>query len=275
VLFRSLDTSYDAVTGARVEFKPGILPGLSAGFYLPGVTTSYNAGEYFAELGFGVKYALADTVDLRLGFKSDGEDLDQSPNTAQEGSKFLWGLSPAILNTFVPGLTVWVDGEIRGIGGDPDDYYTGGYGNTDNASYTTKTDFKVAYAKDALSAYTTVAFETWTEQGTVLGIFPGISYKVTPWLTPGVDAELYIRTYEDDFKTAYKALYTEDPAGFDRLYLKFYAALALGNSFTVTPAFYLTNHSAYGTFSKVNPSIAQSNESRLDTKFELALVYGF
>jgi hypothetical protein len=316
--------SYDSGSIARFEFKPAVLPGLSAGFFLPGVPapaapswswvlidptlptnkpdenstvvtavpqtwkpvydkgSGYSFGEYLSEIGFGIKYALADTFDVRFGFKLDSEEDEDTGS--QEGVKLFWGVGPTIIGTFVPGLSLWVDGTIRGIGGDPGKFYTMGNGTVTAGSYTTKTGLQIGYDTAVLSTYAKAAFETWSGKDispnldlgwTVLSAYAGASYKVTPWLKPGLDAEFHFRGYTDNYKTSYKTANTEDPAAFDRLFLKFYTAFTVGNGFTVTPSFSLTSHSAYGTFGKVNPRIAPSKDSRLDTNFTLTLAYGF
>jgi hypothetical protein len=283
------DVSVGSGAGARFEFKPAFLEGLDLGFYLPATFGSDPSGaatalatvgvaDYFSELVFGVAYAAADLVDVRLGFQLDG-DGDEAAN-AQAGATFIWGLGLEFLKPVAPGLSVWLDGQIRGIGGDTKVYYTEGHGNTDDAGYTTNNAIKIGYTDGKLSAYVSADFETWKDQGTILGVFPDISYQVTPWLKPGVYAELYFTSYEDVVKTPYKAATGEDPAGFDKAYVKLYAALDLGNGLTITPAFLLTNHSAYGRFGKANPNAAVTSgtavdEARLDTELEISLVYSF
>jgi hypothetical protein len=339
------DASYDAVTGARFEFKPAALSGLSAGFFLPGVTAAVDKGlswsltapttptpaptsptdvtgvgtgstwevkkavavrasvaDFFSEIGFGLKYAPADLIDLRFGVKLDGTADGGWDYTKEEwiddgqGVKLLWGLSPTILTTFVPGLTVWLDGEVRGLGGVPVSYYTlgkngGATAGLKESGYTTKTGLAISFDNPAtvplLNVYAKAAFETWAGDGTyegtkyegiggtVFGAFLGGSYKVTPWLKPGLETEMYFRSYQDDYKTAYKAAEGEDPAGFDRFFLKLYAEMALGNGFTVTPSYSLTYHSAYGTFGYATPQVKASDDSRLDHKAQISLAYSF
>jgi hypothetical protein len=267
------DISFDGTLGARFEFKPAVVEGLSVGFVLPG-KSGFKVGDYFAELIFGARYNLADTVDIRVAVNLDS-DGDKGANGSQAGTSFLYGVGLPVLGTFVPGLSLWVDGAFRGLGGDPYEFYTLGAGTIGDAGYTTKNGVKIGFDSGDFSAYAKVAFETWKDQGTVFGILPGASYKILPWLKPGVEAEFYIRSYEDKIKDAYKLVYGEDPAGFDRLYFKIYAEMALGNGFTLTPSFALTSHTKYGTFGKANPGVAQSKDGRVDTTVGISLGYSF
>jgi hypothetical protein len=269
------DISFDGILGARFEFKPAVVEGLSVGFTLPAFNFDNKVGDYFSELIFGVRYNLADTLDIRVAVNLDG-DGDIGANGSQKGTSFLYGLGLPVLGTFVPGLSLWVDGAFRGLGGDPYEFYTLGAGTIGDAGYTTKNGLKIGFDNEGFSAYAKFAFETWKDQGTVFGILPGASYQLLPWLKPGVEAEFYIRSYEDDFKTAYKLLYPdESPAGFDRLYFKVYAEMGLGNGFTLTPSFALTSHTKYGTFGKANPGVAPSADGRVDTTVGISLAYSF
>jgi hypothetical protein len=269
------DASYDAVSGARFELAPAIVDGLSVGFFLPG-SAELKIGDYFPELGFGARFAKDDLIDIRLAYKGDG-DGDDNPGS-QSGGSFLYGVNPTILGTFVPGLSLKVDGAFRGLGGDPENFYTTGI-----KEYTIKNGVQIAFDNGTLNTYVNVFHEVWKDQGTTIGIVPEVSYKVTPWLRPGLYAEFFLRTYEDTVKTAYKAGSGEDPAAFDRLFVKVYAEFTLGNGFTLTPSFALTSHSAYGTFGEstpvgipaTNPSSGKIGDSRLDTETGIYFGYSF
>jgi hypothetical protein len=310
------DAGYDDGV-ARFEFKPAVVSGLSLGFFLPRVSAGadsavkwvrddlpstpkvgdmisapgwtakddggsypYSVGDYFAELGFGVKYALPELVDVRFGLKLDGPDGSWNGTewaNDKAGTSLFWGVGPSIVGTFVPGLTVWLDGELRGIGGDAEVYYTKNATDNDNSKYTTKTALKLEYKLAGLTVSAVTALETWTGWGTVIAISPTASYKheVTPWFKPGLELSCALKAYDADIKDEYHTGTGEDPAFFDKFFLKVFAELPLGNGFTVTPAFSLTSWSAYGTFDKVTPKVAPSKDDRLDTKFEIALAYGF
>jgi hypothetical protein len=265
----------------------GYVPAGDPTQWVPGYTTAgaypYSIVDYLAELGFGVKYALPDLVDLRFGLKLDGPDGTVWNATEGEwaddeaGTSLFWGVGPSIVGTFVPGLTVWLDGEVRGLGGDAEIYYTRKAADKDYSKYTTKSALKLEYKLAGLTVTAVTALETWTGWGTLVAISPTVAYKheVTPWFKPGLELSCALKAYDADIKDDYHTGTGEDPALFDKLFFKVYTELPLGNGFTVTPAFSLTSWSAYGTFDKATPKIAFSDENRLDTKFEIALVYSF
>jgi hypothetical protein len=257
------DKSYDGVSGIRFEFKPSILEGLSAGFVLPatwdGSTpivdgkggNQFKPADYFSELIFGAKYALADTLDVRLALKLDGAGDDAAG--AEEGTSFLWGISPTLLKGFVPGLTVWVDGQLAGLGVDD--------------GFNTVTGFKVAYEQGDLAAALPLKLETFakTSVDTKVGfsITPSLSYKVTPWLKPGVEVNLQFYSYVDTYKFG-----TTDPKAFDKFELKPYVEFDLGGGFTIVPYYELVFKGAYA------PS-SGTNDSEIDNKFVLRFNYSF
>jgi hypothetical protein len=271
------DKSSDAVSGIRFEFKPGILPGLSAGFSLPAVITRtldttvtpniyksvvpVEPADYFSELIFGVKYALADILDVRLGLQLDGDNDakwdDGNVVLEEDGTKFHWGLSPTILGTFVPGLSVWVDMGIAGLG------------ITDGTN--TVTGFKVGYAQGNLDASLPLKFETHAKSNadtkTKFIITPAISYKVTPWFKPGIEVNVEFLGYEDN--PTYTWLPAgDDPKPFDKLELKPYLEFDLGGGFKIVPAYTMTLKGASA------PSAA-STDSKIDNKFEIRFDYSF
>jgi hypothetical protein len=236
--------------------------------------------DYFSELIFGARYNMADTLDVRLAIQLDG--TGDNPPGAEQGTSFLYGLGLPVLGTFVPGLSLWVDGAFRGLGGDPYEFYTIGIkGDFSDTGYTTKNAVKIGFESGDFSASAKAAFETWKDLGTVFAIKPSASYQLFPWLKPGVEAEFYIRSYEDDIKTTYKGGTTEDPAGFDRLYFKVYAEMGLGNGFTLTPSFALTSHTKYGTFGESHPYVpvftpgTTLSDNRIDTTVGISLSYSF
>jgi hypothetical protein len=105
----------DNVQGARFEFKPAFLSGLNVGMALGARGSAYEIGDYFQELVFGARYE-NDTIDARLGFALDGPD-GKDPDTNPDGSKLVWRLNAKFVGSAVPGLSVWLNGQVNGIGG--------------------------------------------------------------------------------------------------------------------------------------------------------------
>jgi hypothetical protein len=189
--------------------------------------------------------------------------------TYEEGTTFLWGLGPK-LTALVPGLTVWVDGKITGLG------VTDGVG--------TYTGFKVGYASasGSLDSAVGIGFETFPKykvKKTGFYIDPSISYKVFSWFKPGLEANLTFYSYEDEAKDLYKNNLTnnEDLAGFDKFGLTVYTEFALGNGVTITPRYALTSKSAHAPsiIEDVNSAGTDWIDGRVDHEFQLRFAYSF
>jgi hypothetical protein len=254
----------DASTGdvtANFEFKPSVVPGLSAGFSLPGVpAATFTPAEYLCELGLGLKYALENTLDFRFGTKLDSENTTVADGRV--GTKVWLGVSPTILGTFVPGLTVWVDGAF------------GGLGITNGA--TTKIGFKAAYEQGNLSVTLPLVFEAFAEKSwhqylpkTEFNIKPEISYKVIPAIKPGVAAELYFHSFDSG-----------DLEAFDRVVVAPYVSLDVGNGLVIQPRFTLTlkgenAKTSWNYDATKSPALQGTGKSATDVKFELRFDYSF
>jgi hypothetical protein len=312
-----VDANIDGVPGARFEYKPAFVSGLNVGLLLPLVEVS-EVKYYFAELGFGAQYAhdfFDVSLAVRLDGDGDTGDADgkwtakeakiydgtltlggtppvyspaplygtsdpqdyfmaylraNEPNytwtgpTKNEGTKIIWGLGPN-LSSLIPGLTARVDGQLTGIG----------------AGFGTKTGLKVGFAGFGLDASVGAAFETFAEgPGKKTGFYidPAVSYVVTPWLKPGVEAGFTFYSYEDDTNDLYKlGSGGEDMAAFDKFTLTLYAEMALGNGITFTPRYALTSKMAHGPSliedSEVDP--ATWSDSINKQVFELRFGYSF
>jgi hypothetical protein len=181
-----------------------------------------------------------------------------------EGTKIVWGLGPN-LSSLLPGLTVRADGQLTGIG----------------VGIGSKTGLKVGFAGFGLDAAVGAAFETFAEgsgKKTGVSIDPAVSYTVTPWLKPGVEANFTFYTYEDATNAAYKAFSNgEDMAAFDKFGLVLFVEMALGNGLTFTPRYALTAKQAHGPSLFEDAKVASTlwKDGRNDHKFELRFGYSF
>jgi hypothetical protein len=254
----NLDNSYDAVSGARFEFKPAVVEGLSLGFSLPAVWDSiktsdeykFKAADYFSELIFGARYNLTDTLDVRLAVKLDGDGDDTA--ATEEGTGLIWGLGLPVTGTFVPGLSIWIDGQVTGIGVED--------------KLGTISAFKAGYASEGLDTYAVLKLETFAKgagKKTGFYVIPGASYQVTPLLKPGLEVGAYLYGYEDNIQYG-----GEDAKAFDKIYFYPYVDLSVGAGFTIRPCYTLTFNGANG------PS-GNSADSRIDHKFEIRFQYEF
>ncbi|MDR0670591.1 MAG: hypothetical protein LBF95_10965, partial [Treponema sp.] len=183
------------------------------------------------------------------------------------GTKFIWGVVPK-LDSLVTGLTAALDGQITGIG------VTDGLG--------TKTGFKVGYAAGGLSGSIGAALETFPkEKVKALGVYidPAISYVVTPWFTPSLEANVTIYSYEDDAKTYYKTTLAtgDDLAAFDKFSLTLVTTFTLGNGITIAPRYGLVSKSANAPSiiedSKIK--LADWDEGRIEHRVEIRFGYSF
>jgi hypothetical protein len=321
-----VDANIDAITGVRFAYKPAFVEGLSAGLVLP-LEPVAKPEQYFAELGFGAKYAndifdvrlavrldsdadkgsdaswtlssaaIMDYVENSLGFTPPGatytplpspaafpaspsggkypyfeaawrksqSDFTYNAATDDEGTKLIWGVGPK-LETIIPGLTAWLDGQITGIG------ITDGVG--------TKTGLKAGFTAGSFVSSVGVALETFPKgkvKATGFYIDPAVSYALTSWLKAGLEANLTFYSYEDAPSTWYKTQYNEDLAAFDKFGLTLYADFTLGNGIVITPRYALTAKTANGPSIIEDADIASTNwdKARTDHRIELRFGYSF
>jgi hypothetical protein len=120
-LFKELEyTPGDApIPGIRFEWKPNFLPGLNLGFVLnrDDDTVPDSAkekfGDIFLESVVGVSYE-NDYFAFRFAYRFN-RDVD-SPAAVVSGAKLLYRVEERILNTVIPGMSVWANGYCIGIG---------------------------------------------------------------------------------------------------------------------------------------------------------------
>jgi hypothetical protein len=259
---------YDAVSGARFEFKPAVVEGLSFGFALPASagadtngdwTNKLKSGDFFSELAFGLKYAPADLVDLRFSVKldSDADYKYNADNTSwvpnDEGTKMLWSVSPTLLEGIVPGLKVLVNGDVQGIGV--------------NDALATRNTLRVDYALGDLSTFLRVRLDTSAKSDpkteAKFYLQPAVSYKVFPWLMPGIEGTVQFYFYDSG------AVYgTKEANAFDLLEIKPYVEFDLGGGFTVKPYYNLA-------YKAPNAPSSDGDDSKTDHNFGIRFTYGF
>jgi hypothetical protein len=114
----------DNQIGIRTEYKPAFVPGLNIGFVLNG----YNGSPYypekqslvdiFKETVFGIAYT-HEFFHARFSYRLDGEA--DSWDSAQDGMSLMYRLEERILQKYVEGLQVWLNGYWRGIGLEDED----------------------------------------------------------------------------------------------------------------------------------------------------------
>jgi hypothetical protein len=253
--------SVETLSGSRFEFKPNAVKGLNVGFMLPAVYNGTNQafllGDYFSELRFGAKYE-NDALDARLGFQLDGKG-DEAAD-AQAGGKFVYRLNIKALGSIVPGLSLWANGQIEGIGtvdGVPESK-----SNIQNWLY-------VKFAKDKLTgAALRLGLQNWgkgaEEKKAAMGIYikPVFSYKPVSWAELGLMAKADLYTYEDTV--------SDDASMFDKLTIEPSVNFDLGNGASIKPVYSLGVNMANGK--TVGYTVG---DSRIDHTFELRFVYSF
>jgi hypothetical protein len=90
----------EGITGARFEFKPAALAGLNVGLLMPALASSVEPGDYFSELGFGIRYD-HDAFAARFAIRLDGEGDPSGGGTA------VWHLEARAIGSAVPGLKAY------------------------------------------------------------------------------------------------------------------------------------------------------------------------
>jgi len=109
----------DNQIGIRMEVKPGIAPGLNVGFVINGYNGSIyspekkSLGDILMESILGISYT-HDYFHARFSYRLDGE-ADRWDGE-QEGMEMMYRLEERILQKYVEGLQLWVNGWWRGIG---------------------------------------------------------------------------------------------------------------------------------------------------------------
>jgi hypothetical protein len=271
--------SVETLSGARFEFKPNAVKGLNVGFMLPAVYKSavkdaagtvvtkaspFELGEYFSELRFGARYE-NDAIDARVGFQLDGEGDEAA--LAQAGAKLVYRLNLKLLDSIIPGFSLWANGLVEGIGtvdGVPDSKF-----NAQEWLY-------IKFVKDNLTgAALRLGLQHWGEKhtekdiydtewipGTVMGIYikPVVTYKIVDWAELGLTARADLYTYESAY---------DEAAMFDKITVEPSVKFDLGNGASIKPVYTL------GVNMAKSKSVGHKDESRIDHTFELRFVYSF
>ncbi|MDR2535727.1 MAG: hypothetical protein LBD29_06810, partial [Treponema sp.] len=302
------------ITGARFEFKPAAVKGLNIGLWIPAVTNGspsafLKAEDYFQELGFGLRYDDGKNIDARVSFRldSDGDgettefkDLIDPADPSKKvtlklandyGAKFLYRVVPKVIGSFVPGLSVWVNGRIEGIKMND---------GVQDSRFATAHWLYVKYAQGNLTgAALRLGLDTWSDKvrygssgnyryithdlGSDAGgnlympvsgnsynklaafyIKPVFTYKVFSWMELGLwlKADLVL-AYQEGSQVA-----GNDPSVFDQIAIEPSINFSLGNGFTIKPVYNMTVKMANGASSG-------EDKTKVDNVFELRLVYSF
>jgi hypothetical protein len=118
------DFRYDGrMHGIALDWSPYFVPGFTAGFFFDAKNNGNydndgfmiggtDAGQFFAEMGFGVRYD-NDAIDIRFGGELDS-DYDDLPDD-QKGASVVYSIRPKIFSKWAPGLRVWLIGDYIGI----------------------------------------------------------------------------------------------------------------------------------------------------------------
>jgi hypothetical protein len=185
--------------------------------------------------------------------------------TYEAGTTIVWGLRP-ILTAIVPGLTFKVDGSLTGLGG----------------HFASATGVTVGFALGGLDSSIGATLSTYDEdlspaKKTGVSVSAAVSYKVFPWLKPGIEPSVAFYTYHDGVNDYYKTTLAtgKDLAGLDNFGLVVYAEMALGNGLTFTPRYALTMKTANGPSLIEDILVADWTKARTDHKFELRFGYSF
>jgi hypothetical protein len=123
-------TANMGLVGIRFEYKPSFLSGLNVGFVLnqPDMTAIDVQKQTFADvLGesvIGVAYE-HDYFAFRAGYRFDSE-ADTYGNKTNEGGRLTYRAEERILNTLIPGMQIWLNGDYYGIGCDQRDFVKNG-----------------------------------------------------------------------------------------------------------------------------------------------------
>ena len=112
----------EGLMGIRFEYKPSFLSGLNLGFVLnqPDQTVKKSTkdqtfGELLQESIIGAAYE-HEYFAARVGFRFDSDVDKYNSINKDEGGRLTYRLEEKILNTFVDGMQVWLNGYYYGIG---------------------------------------------------------------------------------------------------------------------------------------------------------------
>ena len=280
----------DNVQGARFEFKPAFLSGLNVGMALGARGSAYKLGDYFQELAFGARYE-NDAIDARLGFALDGPD-GKDPDDQPDGSRLVWRLNAKFVGSAVPGLSVWLNGRVDGIGGTAKKS-----GDTKDLSRLSTDEWLyIKYDPKPWDAALRLGLHTYAESSangivdnpgdpskwqprlTMLNVKPVFNYKVNDWLSAGVtlNAELVLG-YEDTFKDGIKASYDKDPALFDAITIGPKLTFTLGGGASIATAYTLNQAMAYGATAAAATTTEKEyiKDGKTTNTFEIRFVYSF
>jgi hypothetical protein len=249
-----LRTSVEVISGARFEFKPAVIAGLNAGLLIPSLSGPVDAGDYFSELGFALRYENR-ALDARFAIRLDGAGDDNGGGTA------VWRLNAKAIGRVVPGLSIWANGKIDKIAT---------HEGVEAGALTTVSWLYVKYARNKLTgAALRLGLGTWgegsaTNRLTSFYINPVFGYKLTDWaeaaLTMRLDMNLsYVDTYKPNGNI---------PSMFDKLTIEPSVSFTLSGGFIIKPVYAFV-------FNAANGSTNNTDAARIDHTIELRFQYSF
>ncbi|MCL2174660.1 MAG: hypothetical protein FWB73_01315 [Treponema sp.] len=173
-MWRELEVS--RFGGMRLEYKPSFVPGkLNVGFVLNWIDDVADAGgkgdptilDLLSESVIGASYS-CEWFMIRMAYRFDSP-LDagaaRSGGDGKEGTKLIYRVEEYMLNKVLPGMSIWVLGEIIGIGAD------------DKASnFFTRNWLFAQYAPSFLTAQLRFGYEV-TENRSLFYIKPYFQYN--------------------------------------------------------------------------------------------------
>jgi hypothetical protein len=260
-----LRTNVEDISGARFEFKPAAVAGFNVALLMPALSKPVDAGDYFSELGFGLRYE-NDALDARFAIRLDGE------GDPSGGAKAVWRLNAKAIRGIVPGLSVWANGKIEKIKT---------HDSVADDALTTESWLYAKYAQGKLtSAAIRLGLETWGDSTTAAPadgrynadyyrrvsfyIKPVFGYKLTDWAEAGLTIRANLDlAFKDDHKVA-----DEYPSTLDKLIVEPSVNFTFPGGFSIKPVYTFT-------FNAANGLTSNTDAARIDHTFELRFVYSF
>jgi hypothetical protein len=169
----------DNQVGIRFEVKPNIVPGLNVGLVLNG----WNNSNYFpehntlvdllSETVFGIAYT-NDYFHGRFAYRLDGES---DVYDVQEGMELMYRLEERVLQNYVDGLQLWVNGWWRGIGTEKEK-------NQNNVTRVYTNWFYAQWAPENFTAQLRLGYHKGVQFDN-LQTRLSFYYNIFPWLSAG------------------------------------------------------------------------------------------
>ncbi|MDR1399361.1 MAG: hypothetical protein LBJ41_05515 [Treponema sp.] len=254
----------DNIQGARFEFKPAFLSSLNVGMALGAKNNAYKLEDYLQEFIFGARYE-NDAIDTRLGFALDGpgDGTDGEP----DGSTLVWRLNAKFVGSAVPDLSVWLNGQVKGIGGTVKDT---NYNNKEESRLATDEWLYIKYAPNPWDAALRLGLHTFdgtSAKQTTLNVKPVFNYKFNDWLSANlyVNAELLLG-YKEGIK-----IDDEDPVLFDTIEVGPKLTFDLGSGASIATAYTLTQKMP----NSISAALAGDTKGKATNQFEIRFVYSF